>query len=436
MRREKRRKRAASAVAAERLRRRAEKAAEAERAETARKAKEADIVAAMARKVSGVAAVVENFLRRAHIDYGISQGAKERFSDLLSHLSEVTPRLIGAGYFHGLRNLAEVEWIRPLGDWDPCGKGRETLFRDLCEHLLASYRMPTFLWSAFYIEQDAAAALRFVAHVAKGGSAYEMVTNGTMPAPLTRKMCHELLGISGNVLAFLPALRWVQIRACGGEKIFLRTWLATPAGRALGTRANEEFWFTVMRWFCANPMLPASEVGPLCDYIAFRRREDANFSMKGRSVLAVQRGMQEWHAHLQQVKVTGGKDEKWSPSGFSASDWDRSRRDSHGNALIDVWHMREVLDGKTLADEGRAMSHCVYSYAGQIKAGRISIWALTNEDAAGHWRRLTIEVDNQGRRVVQARGRFNRAPEAKDLTILNDWAGKNGLTMIIGRLGL
>ena len=89
--------------------------------------------------------------------------------------------------------------------------------------------------------------------------------------------------------------------------------------------------------------------------------------------------------------------------------------------------MREILDSKALLDEGRVMRHCVYSYAARIAKGDCAIWTLTLEDDAGHWRRLTVEVRPSLRAIVQARGRFNRMPEARDMVALNVWAGRNNL---------
>ena len=77
------------------------------------------------------------------------------------------------------------------------------------------------------------------------------------------------------------------------------------------------------------------------------------------------------------------------------------------------------------------MGHCVYSYARTIERGECAIWTQTLEDDAGHWRILTIEVRN--RQVVQARGRFNRLPDARARLALEAWAAKNALQVAIGR---
>ena len=79
------------------------------------------------------------------------------------------------------------------------------------------------------------------------------------------------------------------------------------------------------------------------------------------------------------------------------------------------------------------MGHCVFSYVRPIESGECSIWTLTLEDNTGHWRRLTIEVRPALRQIVQARGRFNRLPEPRDVLALEAWASRNKLQVCLGR---
>jgi hypothetical protein len=53
----------------------------------------------------------------------------------------------------------------------------------------------------------------------------------------------------------------------------------------------------------------------------------------------------------------------------------------------------------------------------------------------GRWALLTIEVRNEIRRIVQARGRFNRTATREEHAILMRWAGMNGLEPALGRWG-
>ena len=325
--------------------------------------------------------------------------------------------------------VAESDWVRPPATWQPSGKSPERLFRSLAEHVFARHAMPPFLWSSFFGNEDAATLARIALHVAAGGSLYQAVRSGLMPVPLTRSMCHELLSRGGGD-RFRDAVRRVQVRAVGGDGRLFSAWIATRAGRRLHTRSGEEFWLTVLAWLSANPMLPQAEVAPLVDYIEHRRAEAPDFSIKGRSVLAMIRAMRHWHGELARAKETSGR--SFTPSGLEPVDIDWSRRDVNGRRVVEIWHAREILDSKTLAHEGRAMSHCVYSYVGRIQTGECAIWTLTLEDNSGHWRRLTIEVRPSLRQIVQARGRFNRLPEPKDMLALEAWATRNKLQILLG----
>jgi hypothetical protein len=63
---------------------------------------------------------------------------------------------------------------------------------------------------------------------------------------------------------------------------------------------------------------------------------------------------------------------------------------------------------------------------------------MTLEDGRGEtgvWAMLTIEVRNEIRRVVQARGRFNRTATSEEHAVLMRWAGMNGLEVALGRWG-
>jgi hypothetical protein len=387
----------------------------------AAEAREAALRAALARPRSGARQDVHRFL-------ATQRQPSVRLARLLHVVAERGPRLARNELFAAFERMAAAPWVRPLSDWQPAGKGVDTLFRSLAEHLFARYPMPAFLWTAFQGGEDRAALVGVVLHVAAGGSLFEAVKTGLLPVPLTRRMCHEVLLRRGDE-DFLCVVRRVQVRTAGGSGRLVSAWLATEAGSRLHDREGEAFWQTVLEWLAANPMLPETEVGPLVDYIAFRRREDPAFSIQGRSVLALLRGMREWHGALARDRSVTQR--VFGTSGFQPMDLDRSRKTASGR-LTEIWHVREILDARALADEGRAMGHCVYSYAGIVGSGVCSIWTLTLEDGSGHWRRLTIEVRNVERRIVQARGRFNRLPEALDLIPLTTWANRNGLALAIG----
>jgi len=347
------------------------------------------------------------------------------FREILEVLDKKAPRLAETTMLNAFQQIARLPFLRAPRDWKPKGKGRETLFRGLCEHLLAKYPMPQFLWSAFS-DGDAATHGPFVAFVAGGGSVYEAVKKGLLNVPFTRKMCHDFMATPSDV-TFLRALRRTPVFAFGGSERFLNVWMTSQAGRVLHAKETEAFWMVVLEWFGKHPMLNPDQVGPLVDYILVRRREDPDFSMKGRSPLAMIRGMEEWHTNLAREKAIHGA--TYALSGFRDFETTKGTRDSSGNYITETWKVKEILTSKALAEEGRKLGHCVYSYSWSVEKGQVSIWSMTCESSlsASPERAVTIELRNANRKIVQVRGKFNRRATAREFQVLKDWAGLNNL---------
>ena len=291
--------------------------------ETVKRQKEAELRASLAKPRDTTRVLIERALAKA------AQPDREstRISSLIEVMVKKAPRLTDeGGYITALTNLAlyESSFLRKPSEWKPVGKGRESLFRSLCEHLLMRYRMPPFLWSCFFHDGQTRGILSNVAvALAYGESLNKLVKLGTLPVPLTKAMTHSFLTETTSSMGMLAGIRRAQIKSLGGDGRLLRAWMVTEPGERLHTPQLEMFWATVIQWFTANPMLDSNQIGPLTDYIRFKRNEDINFSMKGRAPLALMRSMQEWHDALQANRATGGGSlydlrEVYNPSGFKA----------------------------------------------------------------------------------------------------------------------
>ena len=332
-------------------------------------------------------------------------------------------------YAKGVSALLVLEPLRKLSDWSPQGKSAAALFRSLGGHLLAKYPVPPFLWSSFFGDSNRRQFVPMVRHLAAGGSLAEYIKIQGFPVKLTRKLCHEFLK-SPSDLPVVHAIRRAQIRGLGGDSRLLAAVLATPLGADIATPQEEDFYQTMFAWFVTQPMLDPQQIGPMFDYIRFCRNQDLAYSLKGRTALTVIRGMEEWHTETARLGIKGHKGPSvFKSSGFDGAEFDFSRED-----VVEVWRIDEVLTAKDLAAEGKRQGHCVFSYHRQIEHGTCSIWTLTKEDnksqaeygIGGRWHLLTLEVRNDLRVVVQARGRFNRPATAHELNIVHRWMATNG----------
>jgi len=92
-----------------------------------------------------------------------------------------------------------------------------------------------------------------------------------------------------------------------------------------------------------------------------------------------------------------------------------------------AWAIQELVDSGALHTEGRAMRHCVYSYANRCRRGETTIWSLRLRINGEEKRMATIEVDPRRRSIIQARAKCNLRPGVRSLEIIRQWADWAGL---------
>jgi len=91
------------------------------------------------------------------------------------------------------------------------------------------------------------------------------------------------------------------------------------------------------------------------------------------------------------------------------------------------WSIQEILKSRALQAEGRAMRHCVYSYANRCWRGETTIWSLRLRVNYQEKSMATIELDPRRRAIVQARAKCNMRPGGRSNEIIRQWAVWAGL---------
>ncbi len=360
----------------------------------------------------------ENFLRH------ISNWSEERQKTamvLFRYAVKKRPKLGDPRHWWPFTNLASVEDLdlSRLETWKPKGKSPETQIQSLIEHMVCDYPVPKFLLRSFD-QAERLEEIRLFTYLARGGSLKKAIKEGLFPAKMTAKMCHFFMTMRSNRLRtsepVYEAARRAQVQALGGGP---RIEEAIATATALMIGGNQDFWFSVIQWFCNQPMFDPRQIGPVMDYLRHRKELNPDLTMKGRTTGALLQGMEEWHQELARVNAqdmaTHG--EHYKPSGLEEGIWEEKA----GKSKV-TWTMTEILTSKQLAAEGRYLKHCVYSYGRSIAEGRTSIWSLRWEDQ----RMLTVEVVNS-KEIVQYRGKCNRKPTQVEMRILGNWAMENGL---------
>ncbi len=327
-----------------------------------------------------------------------------------------------------------IHWVRQPEDWVPCCHNAIKQFHDLLHHITAQYDVPSFLDFAWLEGLTTAGVLhqKWFLHIAQGQN---IRTAEGLPIALTKKQAHLYLQSPGDFDA-LSAFRWAQVVDMGGDERLVRSILATQIGTSF---ALDDFWLSVFRWMIAQPMLDPIHHGPIIDYIHHQRFVpsipnpepgeprlipiQANLSMKGRTANSLLRLVNQWHRALGRQKT--GAITYWKPLGIKPFCHEEGKGEN-----VKVYVIKELLSSRDLNEEGRAMGHCVGSYARSCGSGRVSIWVLRVVDYFGHETRLlTLEVVNQERQIVQARQKYNKMPDARELSILKRWTMAGGPAM-------
>jgi hypothetical protein len=308
-------------------------------------------------------------------------------------------------------------------------KSAQEIMADLVEHLFVihpippclknawfcggygEWEMPPLQWIAWYVLAGQGASIH------RARSLFRWNTS----APLLRHFAHAPARLHPE-----DACAWAEIRRLGGgDEEFQR--LRVHAGYAFGpttpmpdhfrrAEAHEGsaeqfsvFWADTVRWLTKNRTTLTDEMCNLILPWALHQytedvADDRVFLWKGRSVAQTHRLAVEYDRSLKLPYEAVC----WRSQGWDAA-W--------GVWADQEWTMRELTSGRELYEEGSAMSHCVASYALRCRGGASAIFSLRCNGE----RRLTLELDPQTRRIVQARGPHNRHPTEEEQQQIEAW---------------
>jgi hypothetical protein len=359
----------------------------------------------------------------------------------LSH--RIVPALVRvAAYAAGWRRQPE-QWKPPVD------LQAEEYFQNLLRHLFAEWPVPAFFDSVWYLPGNLIRRERhWYLHVAKGGS---LRTAEDMPAAITRKAIHHAM-IAPSRLGFHQALRWGQLKALGAADELIAAVLASPISSGFG---HEEIRHRLLGKLSADPSFDPRDFGVIADVIL----ELLAHGHLNRAKLLIDQPLRALRRHCYR---------RWQDLlGFAESQRIRFRnRDltspglraelrhiAHAvwRPMADVqpfeikrsiareapsrWTIVERRSHAQLAFDGRILRHCVGSYWRRCAAERSSIFALRQhlwvENTERSFPRITIEVNRATRRIVQARGRWNRSLAPFERRIIAEWAGRNRLEMAV-----
>lgn len=338
----------------------------------------------------------------------------EATSDLFDQKNK-TPR-----YIKAVRSLLDYDlyWVRPLSEWVPKSHNPDRQLSSLIRHLFAKYPVPVFMENA-WLDKGTGTHREWYIHM---GSGQNIRTAQNLPFSLTKKSAH-CFATAPDDYTIPEALDWGVILAEGGDRRLALTLRGSRFGGDLAFKAN------TVRFFLENQMVASEQVHAILDYVHYLKfqigdngkPDQPNFTFTGRTYDSLSKQVERWHRQLGKEKK-GGSIQKWEHSKISNFEYTEG---TEGRESYKRYIIRELTSTDDLVSEGRAMRHCVASYAYQCVNGRCSIWSLSLHDKTGDWRLLTIEVVRG--QITQMRGPQNRPTTAKERSIVTRWASKEGI---------
>ena len=343
---------------------------------------------------------------------GLKSANRKILKDALIYL-DANSALVGTeDFIQVVFNMVQfkADWRNDLFRWKPSAKQPETQVKELTAYLFCKYPIPQFLYNGFY-EVKTTKYIEWLIHIGAGGKVKEMKS---IPFPVTQKMCHYFL-LAPAKLTIAEALRWAQVRGLNGdEKLADRiaySWISSKP------YSHEDFWESFITLLVNRGMFNLSKVTELIDYVREAKRENANYSLKGRTLQSLLRQSDQWHSRFAQYRGN----QVWKSCGIEGYRFDKKS---------EMVVLEELNESRKLVEEGKAMKHCVGSYAFYCSKGRSAIFTLRKYSGGVLLDILaTIEVNIGLQRIVQAKAKMNKQISAEARKYMETWAINEGLAI-------
>jgi hypothetical protein len=303
--------------------------------------------------------------------------------------------------------LFHTKFIREPKDWKSKSFNIDKQKRDFINWVYCKYPVPKFMYKAFTLDVPHGVHKHVIwfLTIAQGGSFAKKVKG-----ILTKREAHMFLRAPDNN-TIEENLWWarcemMEIPPSLTHAIVKRFFANVPI--------DDKFWNSLLHLIKKEEkIINVSALSDVMDFLRWQHRANARWSLKGRTLGSLIKLSNEWHREMQ-LRKFGNGNLTWT--GSDIPDWRFKNK-----ATKTVWHVTQLLSSKELYNEGRRMKHCVASYGHRCVDGLSAIFTMTSNDGVNvDEKHLTIEITKE-KRMVQARGRFNKPPAGEARLILNKW---------------
>jgi len=339
---------------------------------------------------------------------------------------QIVPLLVRVGRMH-------EQWRRDIRAWRPQTDDADEQVPELIRHLFELYPTSEFFvntWLPLPGRPRDWRGFAWYLHVAGGGN---VRTAPGIPAKLTRRAAHEMLQ-APPIATATEAIRWGQLRALGACGNIVWRMFDTAAAYDFD---NDDVWLPLFAKIIDDTNFPINQVAPLVDYVHHRMNQapvDRPFTVKGRPLDSLTRGMERWHVELgqeQRALYDLGANTWGDQEDLRTATWDPQPKISamHRGKGERSWEIVELRSFSELLDEGAAMHHCIVSYAHECVDGSSSVWSMRCPGQETLANRVTVHVSTHNRYIAEARGFANAPISPSAFRRLSYWARENKLDL-------
>lgn len=271
--------------------------------------------------------------------------------------------------------------------------------------------------------------LQLIHHLATGKN----IRKRTPYHRMSKKMAHLFVNLPAKASSYSDKrysycyLHALGIKHSGVIKILLNYLPAGSCSHQLMDKLDKKHLFLSKLSHWLRPDLLEPEDYPtlhrLLAYVQHCEDESIPFSWKGRTFKSTMRLVREWEAiNIQKQQAFT----QWEGANYSA--WE-------GTLYYTNYRIIQLTNSTALHFEGISLHHCVGGYSSKCANGQASIWSLQKLINEDEWKSLiTIEVSNS-KRIIQAKGKFNSAPDPLHQQFIQQWVATNKLSWNTGNYG-
>lgn len=322
------------------------------------------------------------------------------------------------GFINVLANMSTfgTKMVRPVEDWVKDSLTAEGQLASLIRHCFAKFDVPEFMEHVF--AEGNIIHMFWYIQLGRGESVQKL---SGFPIAFTKKMAHEFRETPSQYTV-VQAIRRAQAlgfgaRACTAEAI---AWADT-----IEQLPEAAFREAVIRFVAGvDGTVAFDQLQQTVEYLTAMYRENASFSLKGRTWASLTRDAARYHAELAKKRAAE-----------CFSDWERSAvKDYEIERESVIFRIVQLDTSEALYEEGAEMSHCVAEYAYDCAEGSCAIFSLRKFATGDTFfeRLATIEVRLETAEIVQAKARYNEDISDEAHEIIFDWAKREKLTADYG----